>query len=513
MEQVVNNSEQHSSDLLNTGPLWLRAVLILLALAGLWFLSVENYLLYHGIVEVLSVAVAVTIFSIGWNSKQYVQDRTLLVLAVAYLSVGTFDFLHLLSYKGMGVIHGLTANPATQLWIASRFIESSALVWAATLVGSEKRLNPGWLLAGWVIASSLLLVSIVPLRIFPDCYVEGVGLTSFKVASEYVISALLLLAGLFFWQRRHFLNRKTLILLLASVALTVLSELSFTLYVDVYGLFNFVGHILKLISIVLIYLALVQDSLKLPYETLFRRLSQELVQRKASEEKLQAANRDLDAFVYTVSHDLRTPLTPIVGYADYLSDREGAFDDEARELLEKISALGHGMSESMEDLLVLAQVGELEMSKHAVSVGTIVDKVLVGFSSFLHENSQKVNINSLPHSRLPESLLRQVFSNLVGNALHYGQGAAIEVGGERFGDRVRFFVRDHGPGIPATERELVFDLFFRGSGATHAKGTGIGLAIVEKIARLYHGRVWAEETSGGGVTFCVEMEDPLSCDN
>jgi signal transduction histidine kinase len=84
------------------------------------------------------------------------------------------------------------------------------------------------------------------------------------------------------------------------------------------------------------------------------------------------------------------------------------------------------------------------------------------------------------------------------------------VGGERQHNRVRFFVRDHGPGIPPEERDRIFDLFYRGSTGKHLKGTGIGLAIVQKIARLYQGRVWVEETPGGGATFWVEMTDESS---
>ena len=485
---------------------WRQALLALPALVGLWLLSQSNYLLYHGIVEMLSVVVAATIFSIGWNSKRFVQDNTLLVLAVAYLSVGSFDFLHALSYKGMGVFPERGANLATQLWIAARYLESLALVWAAALVGGHRPLRPAWLLTGWSLAGALLLVAIGPLQSFPLCYVEGVGLTTFKVASEYLVSGLFALAALLFWRRRRLLDRKIFTLLLVSSLLTILSELSFTLYVDVYGVFNFIGHVFKLASVVLVYLALVQGSLNSPYASLFRKLSLELDQRKASEAKLFAANRELDAFVHSVSHDLRTPLTPIVGYADHLGERQD-LDDEARQMLAKIGALGRGMSQTMEDLLVLAQLGKLEMSGQPVSVEAVVDRVLIAYGSRLHEAGQAVHKEPLPDSRLPESLLWQIFSNLIGNALNYGPGQAIEIGGQRVDQRVRFYVRDHGPGLPAAERERIFDLFFRGSGGTHAKGTGIGLAIVQKIAGLYRGRAWVEETPGGGATFWVEMDE------
>jgi len=105
------------------------------------------------------------------------------------------------------------------------------------------------------------------------------------------------------------------------------------------------------------------------------------------------------------------------------------------------------------------------------------------------------------------TLLSLLFANLIGNAIRYAGGphARIEVGGERGGGGTRYYVRDHGPGIALEERGRIFDLFYRGATAGKAPGTGIGLAIVRKIVRLYAGQVWVEETPGGGSTFCLEF--------
>jgi signal transduction histidine kinase len=104
--------------------------------------------------------------------------------------------------------------------------------------------------------------------------------------------------------------------------------------------------------------------------------------------------------------------------------------------------------------------------------------------------------------------MSQIFDNLIGNAARYAgkEGGPIEVEGEKNGNIVRFIVRDHGSGIPAEERGPIFEVFYRGVTGKAVPGTGVGLATVKKIARLYGGNAWAEETPGGGATFCVEME-------
>jgi signal transduction histidine kinase len=124
-----------------------------------------------------------------------------------------------------------------------------------------------------------------------------------------------------------------------------------------------------------------------------------------------------------------------------------------------------------------------------------------------------VEVGDLPVVQVSKTHLVQVFDNLIGNAIRYGckPGDVIEVGGERRGEKVYLYVRDHGPGIPIDERDRIFEVFFRGTISKSQKGSGVGLATVQKIAKIYEGRTWVEETSGGGSTFWVEMVDvPVS---
>jgi PAS domain S-box-containing protein len=261
---------------------------------GLYFLRSYNYLLYHSMIELFAAVVAFTIFSIGWHTRKYSQTNILILLAVGYLLVGITDVLHILAFKGMGVFTGYDANLPTQLWIAGRYLEALTILSGAYYLGRKKLLSAPYLLALALIFATAMITAIFT-GYFPDCFVEGQGLTVFKIASEYIISLLLLLAAVIFYRKRNHLSPNILKLLLAAIILTVLSEMSFTLYVDVYGFFNYLGHIFKLFSVMLIYKALIEESLNNPFQLLFKELSESKNQLQADLEKITAAEEALKA--------------------------------------------------------------------------------------------------------------------------------------------------------------------------------------------------------------------------
>lgn len=235
-----------------------------------------------------------------------------------------------------------------------------------------------------------------------------------------------------------------------------------------------------------------------------------ITERKIAEARLLEANQELEAFVRNVSHDLRTPLTPIIGFADYLHGHyQDRLDEQGMRMLLEIKNQGERMFRMLEDLLALARVGHLERPGELVDTDDVLREVIAGLAGQIAASSLEMRTGGLPPLRLPRTLVAQVLDNLIGNAVRYAgnDGGTIEAGGERDGDLVRLYVRDHGPGIPETERLRIFDLFYRGSTGEKVAGTGVGLATVQKIARHYGGRAWVEETPGGGSTFWVEVVD------
>ncbi len=258
-------------------------------LAALYLSSLYSYLLFHSLAELFGVVVAAGIFIVAWNSRRILENNYLLLLGVAYLFIGCLDLVHTLAYNGMGVFPGYETNLPTQLWISARYLESISLLIAPLFIG--RRLIPAPAL-GLYAAATAALLALIFTGVFPDCFLEGKGLTLFKKTSEYIISFILFGSISLLYTRRAMFDTGIFRLLVASITLTICSELAFTFYVHAYGFSNLVGHYLKIISFVLIYRALIESGLTRPYDLLFRDLKQ-------SEEKYRSLFENmLNGFAY-----------------------------------------------------------------------------------------------------------------------------------------------------------------------------------------------------------------------
>lgn len=257
---------------------------VFLVLAGLFAVSKYSYLLFHGIAEAFSIAVAWTIFFIAWNSRRNMDNNYLLFLGIAYFFIGGLDLMHTLSYKGMGTVFpGFGANLAIQFWIGARYMESLSLLAAPVFI--RRQMHPQRVLACYILITTLLFLSIF-LGGFPTCFVDGVGLTSFKKNSEFIISGLLAVALAVICAKRKEFEPRVFKLVLTSIVLTICGEIVFTLYLTMFGILNVLGHFFKILSFFLIYRAIVETGLTRPMDLLFRNLKQ-------SEERLRRSQQDL----------------------------------------------------------------------------------------------------------------------------------------------------------------------------------------------------------------------------
>jgi signal transduction histidine kinase len=241
-------------------------------LYAFYILSEYNYLLFHSLVELFTIAVAGSVFLVFWNVRRFLDNDYLLVLAIAFLFVGAIDLLHTLAYKGMGVFSEGGANLATQLWIAARYVQS--LSFLAGLYFLRRRANLSLVSLGYLLVLLLLIGAIFYWGVFPDAYIEGSGLTPFKRGSEYVISLLLAASLVVLYRNRSAFESGVRRLLSVALIAGIASELAFTSYVSVYGPANMLGHLFRLVSVYLVYRAFIVEGLQRPYDLIFRDLVQ-----------------------------------------------------------------------------------------------------------------------------------------------------------------------------------------------------------------------------------------------
>ncbi|MBF0192452.1 MAG: PAS domain S-box protein [Magnetococcales bacterium] len=256
---------------------------LLLALIGVSF---KNYLLFHILAEFFSIVIAFTFFVIAWNGRRFFDNNYLLFLGISFLFIGFLDLIHTLGYKGMGIFERQDANLATQLWIGARYLESVSFVAAFFFIRRRVSVNGLLLLYGMV--TGLILLSIFAWDLFPDCWVDGQGLTSFKKNSEYAIG-LILLSGLILLHRQQDqFAREILRLLRWALIATMGSELAFTFYVDTHGLSNLLGHLLKITAFYCLYKAVAETTLVTPIKVLYYNIT-------STRDALATANQELCA--------------------------------------------------------------------------------------------------------------------------------------------------------------------------------------------------------------------------
>lgn len=302
--------------------------LLLIAVAGTLFaVASENYLLFHGLVELFGVLVALSVFTIAWHAGRYMENGYLELVGTGYLFIGFLDLLHALAYPGMSVFSEASYQ-ANQLWVAARTLDAATLLAAFHFLPVRRRPHPLATLGAYGAVTALVVASIFRWKVFPTCFVPGVGQTPFKVASEYVALGMLAAALALLRVHREAFEPAVRRAIAATILLAMAAGVCFSLYTSPYGLANRLGHFFKLFSYVAIYLAIVETCLERPYAFVFRELnltnallSEEIATRQ---EVARAKDRAIDKLRDAVQ-EIRTlrGIIPICAHCKKIRDDHG----------------------------------------------------------------------------------------------------------------------------------------------------------------------------------------------
>ncbi|MFH0759073.1 MAG: ATP-binding protein, partial [Bacteroidota bacterium] len=221
--------------------------------------------------------------------------------------------------------------------------------------------------------------------------------------------------------------------------------------------------------------------------------------------QLEIANKELEAFSYSVSHDLRAPLRAINGFTQILlEDYVAKMDDEGKRLGAVIQGNSRKMGKLIDDLLAFSRLNRRKVENSRINMEELVKEVLMELQNPEKELKIKITVQKLPKVNGDRSLIRQLMVNLLSNAIKFtgtSENPEIEIGSFARDRKITYYVKDNGVGFNMKYVEKIFDVFQRLHSEKEFEGTGIGLAIVRRIIHHHGGQIWAEAEINKGATF------------
>jgi PAS domain S-box-containing protein len=234
-------------------------------------------------------------------------------------------------------------------------------------------------------------------------------------------------------------------------------------------------------------------------------LELKIKQLHESQEHIQTLNKELEAFSYSVSHDLRAPLRSIIGFSAILEeDLANDITERNRKTLDTIKSNASRMGVLIDELLAFSKLGKQELALTSVDMETLVHRCV----SALQPGHVSVTINSLPLALADSGMIYQVWANLISNAFKYSSKVSqpvIEIGSVDKENQIVFYVRDNGTGFDMKYANKLFGVFQRLHNQRDFEGTGVGLSIVKRIINRHNGLVWADAKPGAGATFYFSL--------
>ena len=483
--------------------------------------------IYESALVVCDLVTAVLLF----GQFTILRTRALAILASAYLFTATITVCHALTFPSLFAPTGLLgAGPHSTAWLymfwhggfplfvlAYARLDQQATVAPRRSAGTVVVASGACALA---VASALTLLATTGQGLLP-AVMRGNQYTPTQVVVIATVWALTMVAVLALWRRR---TRSVLDVWLMVVLCAWVFDiaLSGVLNASRYDLGWYAGRIYGLLaaSFVLAVLLLENGVLYARLVALHGREREQHRRVRQQSVELAAANKELEAFSYSVSHDLRAPLRAIDGFSRLLADSQGTqLDADGQRLLGLVRSNARRMGELIEDLLAFARLGRLPLRTEPVQLDQLVQQTITELRAAVDGRQIDFAVGTLGGAEVDPSLLKQVLVNLLGNAVKFTRDrdpAVIEVGcrDAAEADPVRvYYVRDNGAGFDMRHADKLFNVFQRLHRTDEYEGTGVGLAIAQRVIARHGGRIWAEARLGEGATFYFTLQAGENEDN
>ncbi|MBD3197915.1 MAG: hypothetical protein GF317_22880 [Candidatus Lokiarchaeota archaeon] len=460
-------------------------IIILLIVSELY-----SYLLFHNISEILSITIAAGIFVIGWNTRNYSDSSFFTIFGISSLFTGIIDIFHTLSYEGMAIFLYYTSNLPTQLWIIARFMQSISLFLALILI--NRSVNYNYMFLAYTLIT-FILISLVFLRLFPTTYLPGYGLTLFKIICEYIIILILAISIYILFMNRNQFSKRIYILILISIIASIFSELSFTFYIDVYDLSNFIGHVFKIIAFLSIYAGILQIGLENPIEMLFKQL-------KDREQKLTDLYKQTNFYKDLFTHDIANVIQNLISNIELINhyDKDNQIDPKIKNRIDLMNLKLIESKKLIRNILMLTNIEEMDEVNKSVNLLTeITEAIHIVRNSY---PNRKINLNvekfDKPIYVRANEFLIGIIENILNNAVKYNNSEIIRIQikhsvlTKHNKEYIKLEFIDNGIGISPQQKEIIFKKGYKTRKG--GKGLGLGLSLVQKIVKLYEGEIWVE---------------------
>jgi len=519
---------------------------ILLSSAVILFFVIclnHSYLLFHVFVELFSVVIAFSLFTVTWNSRKVLDNQYLFFIGIVALFIGILDTFHIVTYQGMNII--ISPNfYANQFWIATRFLESIAILTGFVFLKRKIKLQSEILFTILTIITALIILSILYWEIFPVCFIKDVGQTNFKIYSEYVIITLLILSLIILIKNKTSFENNVFKLLVGSIIFAIITEFSFTLYISNYSFSNQIGHFTKLITFYLIYKANVETGFVKPTETIFKNLknsedrfriqSIELAELNkdyvaindelksnvkevntlnetltSKNETLNELNATKDKFFGIIAHDLKNPFNSMLGFSNMLNENFDTYDTtEQKKFLSLIHISIQNTYNLLDNLLLWSQSqkGIIDFKSEKTNLFLLANDSI----SLLNQSAEKKSIsliNQIPENifvKADRNMVSVIIRNLISNAIKFtSKGGEIILKAENKEQFTEVEVKDTGVGIAKEVQSKLFDISKNTSthGTENETGTGLGLILCKEFAEKNNGKIWVDSELGKGSSF------------